>query len=171
MGEHASLAPAPVLGASHEGIHGLGRHHAGRHALGDRHVDVLAITGIALEEQGHRGGGGGVETTFVLRLKAAVLQGLPALDAADAHDHAHGIADDLLALVLAIGTVLAKGSNGRHHQARIELLQIVITQPKGGQIAGLVAFHHHVNVFNQFLEDRSAGNTLQIDGGALLVEV
>ena len=79
MAEHAALGATPVLGAPGEGVHGLGGHHGGGHALGDRHVDVLPLTGVVLEEQGHSGSGGAVQSSLVLGLKATVLQGLPSL--------------------------------------------------------------------------------------------
>ena len=61
---------------------------------------MLADAGVLLMEDGHAGGAGGVEARLVLGLKSSVLQRRPALHPADAHDHAHGVVDDLVAFEL-----------------------------------------------------------------------
>ena len=89
------------LGRPDERVHCLGGHHGGGHTFRDRNVDVLTLAGIFLHEQRHGGGCRAVQSTLVLSLETAVLQRFPVLEAADAHDQAHSVADDLLAGILA----------------------------------------------------------------------
>ena len=76
---------------------------------------MFALAGVQLGEQGHRCGSSPEQAAFVLGLKAAVLQRFPVLNAADAHNHAHGVLDDLFAFVLAVGAVLPEGGDGGHN--------------------------------------------------------
>jgi hypothetical protein len=98
-----------VLGAAHKRVHGLGGHHGGGNTLDDGNVDVLAAATVLHAEQAYGGCRCAIEAAFVLGLEPAVLQGLPVLGPADAHNHPHGVADNLFAQVLTVGAVLAEG--------------------------------------------------------------
>ena len=100
-----------------------------------------------------------------------VLQRLPVLQAADAHDHAHGVADDVFTLVLAIGPGLAKGRDRRHYEGGIQRFEVAVTQTEPGQVARLVALDDNIDMGYQASEDGPASGIFQVEGGALLVQV
>ena len=171
VGEVLAGGAAAVLGAAHKRIHGLGGHHRGGDAVVDGNVDVLAPAAVLHAEQADGGRCRPVEATFVLRLEPSMLQGRPALGPADAHDHPHGVADDLLTQVLAVGPFLAKGRDGCHHQGRIELLKSIVSQSQRFDMSGMEGFDHDIDSLDQLFQKGLTGGGFQVDGGALLVQV
>ena len=171
VGEVLAGGAAAVLGAAHEGVHGLGGHHGGGDAVVDGNVDVLSPAAVLHTEQAYGGGRRAVEAALVLRLEPAVLQGFPALGPADAHNHPHGIADNLLTQVLAVGPFLAEGRDGGHHEGRIELLKGIVSQAQRFQMSGMEGLDHDVDSLDQLFQEGPTGGGFQVDGGALLVQV
>ena len=124
-----------------------------------------------LGEQGHGRRAGAEQAALVLRLEPAVLEGRATLHAADPHHHAHGVGDDLLAGVLAVGAGLAEGRDRRHHQVGVDRRQRPIAEAQVVQVTRAVALDHQVNVGHEFLQDAPAGAGLQVEGDALLVQI
>ena len=88
---------------------------------------MLADAVPVLREQGHRSSSGPKQPALVLRLEPAVLEGRATLHAADSHDHAHGVGDDLLTGVLAVGAGLPEGGDRGHHQVVVDRRQRLVT--------------------------------------------
>ena len=152
MPEIAARRTPPRLRRPDERIHRLRRHHRRRHALGHRHIQMLPLPGVALHEQRHRRRRRPIQPPLILRLKPAMLQRLPILPPADAHNQPHRIADDFLPGIPAIRPRLPERGNGRHNQSGVDRLQRIITQPQPRQVAGAVAFHHHIHMRDQLPE-------------------
>ena len=149
VGEVLARGAAAVLGAAHKGVHGLGGHHGGGDAVVDGNIDVLAPAAVLHAEKAYGGCCRAVEAALVLGLEPAVLKWRPALGPADAHNHAHGVADDLLTQVLAVGAFLAEGRNGCHHQGRIELLKGIVSQSQRFQMSRMKGLDYDVDPLDQ----------------------
>ena len=97
-------------------------------------------------EQGHCRRAGAEKPALVLGLEAAVLEGRPSLDAADAHYHAHSVGNDLRAGVVAVGPGLPEGGYGGHHQLGIDCGQAGVPDAQVVKVAGAAAFNYQIHL-------------------------
>ena len=125
---------------------------------------MLPLARALLKKKGHGRCRGAVEAALVLGLEAPMFQGLPVLGAADAHDGSHGVADDLLALVPTIWTLLSERRNGGQDEAGVQLLQSIVVQIQGGHVAGLEALHHHIRGPGQLAKNPPPLHGLDVSG-------
>src|SRR5690606_29992667 len=103
----AAGAPASLHRAG-PGIHRLVHDHGRGDDVLQGNVHLLAFAGQIAGGKGRERSDRTAQTALVLGLHAAVLERLAVGHAADAHDAAHGVGDDLLRLVAAVGAGLTE---------------------------------------------------------------
>ncbi len=81
----------------------------------------------------------------------------------------HGLQQKILARPVTIGAITAKACRDGVDEARIDRLQLFITEAELCHRAGPEILHHHIGGLDQFLDGGDALRVLQIDSDAALV--
>ena len=171
MAERTSLQPPPTLHPTGKTVIRLVDHQGRCHHLLRRYIDMLAKSVQIARQQRNVRRQHTVHSGFVHRRKPAMLQRLAIRRAADRHDTAGGIGNDLAALILAVRPGLPEWRDRRHHQAGIVLLQRRMIQTKRRQIPRRKTLHDHVGAARQPAKHRGTLGLCQIEGDATFVEI
>ena len=141
------------------------------HRLVNGDVDVLALAVQIAVPQGHQGGVGGLGAGMEIGGGHLARHGRPVGVTREEHVAAHGHRDEVGHLEIAVRSGLSEGRQGDDDDVLLYLRQVIVSQPKAGEVSGRKALQHQVELPNETLEQVLAVGGGQIEGDASLAGV
>ena len=140
-------------------------------AFQQRHIDLLSLPRSFPLPQGGQNGGGGVHPGGDVHDCHPHLVRRAICCPCNAHDTALGLDDKVIARAISVGTIAAVARDGTVDQARIHLLQLIVTQSPTLHRPHAKVLDKHVATLHQRPEDGFSLLGLQVEGQTLLVPV
>ena len=139
--------------------------------VGEAGVDGLAFAGGFALVQGGQGADGGVQGGSAVDNRHAGPDGRHPLLAGNHGDAGHGLADGVVADLLAVGAELPVGGHIDHHHAGVQLVQHIVAETHGVNGAGAEVLDQDVGDLDQLAEDFLALLFAEVDAEAFLAAV
>ena len=140
----------------------------GQHRVVQGNVDVIALPGLALAEQGHHHAGKGDERPRHIGRRHAGVGRFAVASAMEVERTRQRFDGDVVGGLVAVHAGLAEGRNGAVHNLRGVRAHRVVVQPQTFHHAGPKPFHQHVGVGQQFEQKFNAARVFEVQLHAAL---